>query len=583
MNLLELSKLISLKSVSNILKKDISLKTELIIKTDFIDHDAKTGERLWYIRNNITNQVKCPNCGNITKVDYQNNIIKFCSFVCNVTYRDPKTGVTKSEIISTKTKANLNSVNPKTGLTGYQESGIKSKESNLKINPETGLNGYETASLKSKESNLKINPETGLNGYETASLKGKDTMSKINPESGLTGYETASLKCKDTMSKINPKTGLTGYQESGIKAKITKLKIDPVSGLTIYQQITQNLISDSYDRKVLKFPIDYILLTTKSQYFKSQLLRYKCDKCESIRESYWPYIRCIQCYPYNKSMGENEVLEFCELLSNNVLSNSQAIIKPLELDIYLPDDKLAIEYNGLYWHSFNSVETENKDYHLIKTEKCKELGIQLFHIFENEWQDPVKHDIWKSIIKNKLGQSSRIYGRKTEIRSVSSSDKTEFLNRNHLQGTCVSSMNLGLYYGGELVSLMTFGKSRFNKNVDWELLRFCNKIGYSVIGGASKLLKAFRLKKEGSIISYADKRRSNGNLYKQLGFEFSHDSPPNYFYWKKNGLESRIKYQKHKLSKLLEVYDSGLTETENMYENGYRKIYDCGNQVWVLK
>ena len=133
---------------------------------------------------------------------------------------------------------------------------------------------------------------------------------------------------------------------------------------------------------------------------------------------------------------------------------------------------------------------------------------------------------------------------------------------------------------------MTFGKSRYGKNYDWELLRFCNKKYTSVIGGASKLFKHFTKSNTGIIVSYADMRRSTGNLYDTLGFELSHISEPNYWYWNKKKdliLESRIKYQKHKLGNILEEYDANLTESENMYNNDYRKIYDCGNQVWEYK
>jgi len=128
---------------------------------------------------------------------------------------------------------------------------------------------------------------------------------------------------------------------------------------------------------------------------------------------------------------------------------------------------------------------------------------------------------------------------------------------------------------------MTFGKSRFNKKVAWELLRFCNKINYLVIGGASRLFKYFVKKYDDSVISYADKRYSIGNLYKNLGFKLSHESKPNYFYWKHNlVLQSRIQYQKHKLKDKLENFNLKLTESENMYNNGFRKIFDCGNQIW---
>ena len=129
---------------------------------------------------------------------------------------------------------------------------------------------------------------------------------------------------------------------------------------------------------------------------------------------------------------------------------------------------------------------------------------------------------------------------------------------------------------------MTFCKSRFNKNFEWELSRYSSS--KHVIGGASKLLKYFeRIYKPKSLITYADRRFSQGNLYFKLGFTFDHFSSPNYFYSNKNlKIYSRIQCQKHKLKDILkDKFNENLSEFENMYLNGYNKIYDCGNYVFI--
>lgn len=153
---------------------------------------------------------------------------------------------------------------------------------------------------------------------------------------------------------------------------------------------------------------------------------------------------------------------------------------------------------------------------------------------------------------------------------------------NHIQGGVHSSINLGLYYDDELISLMTFSKPRFNKKYEWELVRFCNKIGYHVPGAASRLLKHFeRQYNPKSIISYADRRWSKGNLYSKIGFKQVSTSKPNYWYIVDGELESRVKYQKHKLNSILEHFDSSKSEWENMKDNGYNRIFDCGNLVFL--
>ena len=215
---------------------------------------------------------------------------------------------------------------------------------------------------------------------------------------------------------------------------------------------------------------------------------------------------------------------------------------------------------------------------------CEEQGVKLFHIFENEWLDPIKREIWKSKIKLELGYVDRkLNARDCVIKEISFEEIKSFLNSNHLQGYIPSSINLGLYYNSELVEVMTFGKSRFNKDFDWELLRNCSSLNTIVRGGFSKLLNYFKKNYKGSIVSYGNKRWTS-KLKNVYGNELINVSDPNYFYFLKGDFElmSRLQFQKHKLKDKLKVFDENLTETENMYNNGYRKIYDCGNLVYKL-
>ena len=190
------------------------------------------------------------------------------------------------------------------------------------------------------------------------------------------------------------------------------------------------------------------------------------------------------------------------------------------------------------------------------------------------------------MINNKLGLNKKIFARKCVIKEVDLNSSKLFLEENHIQGYTHSKIRLGLYLDDKIVSLMTFGKSRFNKKYEYELIRFCNLCNYNVIGGASKLLKYFIKKyKPKSIISYGNLRfcSLNNNVYEKLGFSLIGKSSPNYFYFDNTFiLQSRNKYQKHKLSKLLPDFDENLSEADNMFKNGYRRIYDCGNLIYEL-
>ena len=288
---------------------------------------------------------------------------------------------------------------------------------------------------------------------------------------------------------------------------------------------------------------------------------------------------CKKC-SNSTSLLEIEITTFLNSLNIKYEQNNRSILNGKEIDIYIPSKKIGIEINGLYWHS---ELYKDKKYHLNKTNLANDNGVQLIHLFEDEWLH--KKEIVKSRLKNILGVTKNVYyGRKCKIREVNKNDASSFLNDNHIQGNCVDKYRYGLYYNDELVSLMTFGKRKILNNDIVELIRFCNKIDVSVVGGASKLLKHFKkLNDYSEIISYADRRWSNGNLYEKLGFNLISITPPNYYYYNENLKirETRFKYQKHKLVKL--GYDKKLTESEITNKIGLYKIYDSGNLKYLLK
>ena len=163
----------------------------------------------------------------------------------------------------------------------------------------------------------------------------------------------------------------------------------------------------------------------------------------------------------------------------------------------------------------------------MKTEKCLERGIRLVHIFEDEWKE--KREIVKDRIRSILGiDQTGIFARKCIVKDIDSKTANVFLNANHLQGCCNSSIRYGLFHNDELVAVMTFGKPRFNKNYDWELVRYASRIGCHIVGGASKLLARFRKEHSGSIVSYDDRRYSDDNLYERMGFMQVGGSTTNY-------------------------------------------------------
>lgn len=306
-----------------------------------------------------------------------------------------------------------------------------------------------------------------------------------------------------------------------------------------------------------------------------------CNKCHTtntfVRSLLDRYARlndykiCHVCNSKYSSKPEQEITEYIKSMYNGlVVSRDRTLLNGLELDIVVPDKKLAIEFDGLHWHNENVVPW---NFHVNKTNLSEEHGYQLIHVFEDEWRD--KKEIVKSRISGLLGKNDRIFARKCEVKQTDSKTTADFLNACHIQGACSGKYHYGLYYDDELVSIMTFGKSRFAKD-EFELLRFCNRLYTNVVGGASKLLNHFmkdhpEIK---SVTSYADRRWSKGKLYESIGFSKVHVTEPAYFYIVNGVRENRVKYQKHKL--IAAGADPNKTEHEIMKECGYPRIYDCG-------
>lgn len=283
---------------------------------------------------------------------------------------------------------------------------------------------------------------------------------------------------------------------------------------------------------------------------------------------------------------ENELLEYIKSVYNGeVISSDRSVLGGKELDIYIPKLRLAFEYNGVYWHSDLY---KDKTYHSEKTQKCLELGIQLIHIWEDEWI--YKNDIVKDTILNKLGSNKKtIDARKCEVLEISAKTAKPFCEMYHIQGYTASTTRFGLYHNDELVMVAVFGQVRRisgagKKDGEWELYRLCSPFGTVVRGGAGKLLSAFVRKYEPKcVVTFADLDKSNGNVYEKIGFEKSYIVPPTYYWCIGNRRYPRYRFQKSNLEECKE--NPNLTEDEVMRTRGYFKCWDSGKikYVWQQK
>lgn len=283
------------------------------------------------------------------------------------------------------------------------------------------------------------------------------------------------------------------------------------------------------------------------------------------------------------SYGEDEIVN---ILSHHlkVEKNNRTVLNGFELDIYIPSHNIAIEYNGLRWHS----EEFGKDkyYHLNKTLQCKEKGIKLIHVFEDEYINSKKIVLNK--IKHILGISEelpKIMGRKCVIEEINNDTAKSFLNTYHIQGYSRSTVHLGAVCGDELIAVMSF-KKETKECLKWELTRFASHNNYICQGVGGKLFKYFiKNYKAQEVKSFADRRwtlNEEDNLYTKLGFELTQILPPDYRYIEHNKRMHKFGFRKQILNKKYGL-PLTMTEKEMVDSLGIKKIWDCGLLKYVWK
>jgi hypothetical protein len=514
-------------------------------------------EQAYHYLYNIKNIVKCknPNCDNIVK--FKNSTIGYYDYCCNTCIgTDPK-------IIKIKENKSLKKFGTKTPA---ESEIIKNK---IKM---TNIKKYNNVCPLQNKNIQEKSKSTLMKNYGVNFPLQNDEIKKKTKKTCLQKYGVENVK---QSKQIQEKIKKTMFERYGVEYALQNKEIKKQAQIKQKNTITNNLLKYYPEYKILKIDLEnkeYTMMCDKGHEFKINYVLLNSRRKTNT-------LICTICNPINIAVSGLEI-QLSNFIKENykgkIIENSRKIISSLELDIYLPDLNLAFEFNGLYWHS--ELYKPN-NYHLNKTEKCLEKGIQLIHIWEDDWR--YKQKIVKSMILNKLGKiPNKIFARKTEIKEITDNKLIrEFLDNNHLQGFVGSSIKLGLFFNNELVSLMTFGKNRLGigkiNKYDFELLRFCNKLNTNVIGGASKLFKYFiKNYNSNKIVSYADRSYSQGKLYEILNFNLDHITKYSYSYIVNKIRKHRFNYRKSKLNQ------KG-TEHEIMQNNDIYRIYNSGHYCFI--
>jgi len=543
------------------------LYSELLEKTSFLSSTSSISERVYCILNDQLSAPICK-CGKLVNYWRAGVYNEFCSNNCTESRKAnmSRMKLTMLERYHTEHALQVPEFYSKSLDTLYSNHGVKSALRSLRIKEKFKSSMIRNHGVESPLKSEELKKKAANSFKETMQdpVKKEQYESKKKSTTNLK-YGVNYYVLSDKFKEQSKKTSISNYGVKNFKQKHIDLKILKflenkskykkwlfIMHNTLKRDLTS--IAGILGVSATKVIRDFSDFGLKVEYF--------------FRSSYE-----LEFETYLKSLG-----------ITNIETNTRDIIDG-ELDLFIPEKNLAIEINGLYWHSFNRQETlDEKRASSKKTKLCREKGIELLTVLESEILDSSKKTIWMNILKNKVSNSlPSIYARKCQVLEIRDSTCTRnFYNLNHLQGYCKATTHLGLYFKEELVSVMSFSDT---KNGNWELVRFCSLSSYRVQGGAGKLLSYFKNNyKPVKIVSFADLRYSSGNLYKTLGFTQESLVDPRYYYVLGKKLFHRRAFQKKRLKVLLgDKYDSSLTESELVFNyTRYRRIWDCGKIKFSL-
>lgn len=431
--------------------------------------------------------------------------------------------------------------------------------------------GYGNASklIKQKTSNT-VKEKYGVrNISQLTAIKEKKKTTFISNYGGIgAASKTIRLKMVLTNLKKFGVSNASSHQE--VKDKIIKTNIarygasHPMMNTNISKKSSSNMKRTKYNSMLFRIShkVNPIFKYDSYHGVKNNIYSWNCVGCNntfvaSIDNGITP--RCKICNPIKSGISNMEMELFTSLNTPNKIQSDRTILEGKELDIYIPDKKLAIEFDGLFWHSES--QGIDKDYHMNKTLRCNEKGIRLIHIFENEW---IRNKlIVQALINKSLGLYTELIDSSScQICDISDEQLLEFLTNNHIQGYVESSIKIALFYGVLMVQTLTL--NIINKG-QYEITRICNKMGYDI---DDKLLLTHFISKYDpeSIRVNVDQRYGDNEFYKSLGFIKVTEVQPNYLYFKNDNLLRR---------------PSDEQSWDELSQLGYNRIWDCGQHIYV--
>jgi len=533
----------------NEIKNSNDLKAELISCTEFLDFSYSISARLFVYINDIHEKPTCI-CGKPLKFHkLDKGFYKTCGdkncIKKILSIQSTQANKTKDwdKIIKKTARTNMQRYGAVSNLSKNTES---RKYANKKLKEKYGVeHALQKNEIKEKQKQTTLQIHGTLNFVN--SKKVKNTIKERY------GVEHA-MKNKDVAKR-------SGENSSNTKNGNLLKKIDEMNMSVL-------------DIKEGFYTLKCNICETESSNVSRQIINVSYLRNESP---------CHKCNPtpHFRSNGEVEIVEEIKKFWDGEIQLNRQYLGA-EVDIIIPDIKLCIEYNGVYWHS---ELYKPANFHINKKKLIESKGYHLIYVWEDDWN--LKKDIVISRLKHQFGVNKKIGARQCILKEVSYKECCKFLEKNHLQGNSQSSIRLGLFYNDSLVSICTFSRNRnsIGKNTGYELTRNCTKMGYTIVGGFKRLITHFfNIRPNDNLYSYVDLDWSplENSAYDKIGFTQDSITSPSYF-WVINGVRSnRINHQKHKLVEM--GFDKNKSESQIMYEDfkSY-KVYNSGNLKYLWK
>lgn len=417
-----------------------------------------------------------------------------------------------------------------------------------------------------KLSNRKCGEVFNISEFQVQSIA--ETLGVERSEEEIEAIKKLSLKDKrqKTEATCLAKYGTRSPAQSDIIKEKTKEKLIskygvPYAGRAIY--FLNSSATDEFKKLLFdKTASTEFMKSHRKEFFKSDLI--KKFNCGLDTLNNWIYkFDLAEYFKYAPSHYEDEIADLFPQISF-IHHYRGPELDGKEIDLYDPERKIGIEFNGTRWHS--TLTLSDKYYHQNKSKLAEKAGIRLIHIFEYEWLNPQLRDkillMLNICFKHDI---NKIYARKCDVRKISNSEAKELNETIHLQGHRNAQVTYGLFYENKLVQLMSFSKTKYNRNLktenSWEIIRGCPGSNNIVVGGVSKLFNHFIKEYNPDLIfSYCDFNKFNGVSYEKLGMEFIGYTVPDLHYVLKDETvvnRNPTKYKENKKAAIAEIYGAG--------------------------